>query len=55
MALDLTGLARLGAPERRVLARFPWHIALLVVAISLLGVWNLASASRTATSRLIAP
>ena len=50
MALDVTGLARLGAPERRALARFPWHVAILVLSISALGVWNLASASRSAGS-----
>jgi rod shape determining protein RodA len=44
----MAGLARLGAPERRTLARFPWHLALLVLAIGGLGVWNLASASRSA-------
>jgi rod shape determining protein RodA len=33
---------------RRPFDRFPWHVALLVVAICLLGVWNLASASRSA-------
>ncbi len=36
------------ATERRRLDLFPWHIALAVVAICLLGLWNLASASRTA-------
>jgi len=50
VALDVTGLARLGAPERRALARFPWHVAILVLSISALGVWNLASASRSAGS-----
>jgi len=50
VALERTGLARLGAPERRALARFPWHVAFLVLAISALGVWNLASASRSASA-----
>jgi len=50
VALDAGGLARLGAPERRALSRFPWHVAALVAAISGIGVWNLASASRTASS-----
>ena len=50
MALEVTGLARLGAPERRALARFPWHVAVLALSISALGVWNLASASRSAGS-----
>ena len=35
-------------PHRRLFAHFPWHIAFLVVAISAIGVWNLASASRSA-------
>jgi len=35
------------APGRR-LAHYPWHVALLVLSIAALGVWNLASASRSA-------
>ncbi len=35
-------------PHRRLFAHFPWHIAFLVLAISAVGVWNLASASRSA-------
>ena len=50
MALEMSGLARLGAPEQRALSRFPWHLAVLVLSISVLGVWNLASASRSAAS-----
>ena len=46
MALDLSGLASLGAPRDRSIARFPWHVALLTLSISAVGVWNLASASR---------
>jgi rod shape determining protein RodA len=33
--------------SRRVFARFPWHLAFLVLAICALGVWNLASASKS--------
>jgi len=49
VALDLT-LPRAGLPssQRRAFAHYPWHVALLVLAISALGVWNLASASRSA-------
>lgn len=47
MALDITGLASLGAPRQRSFARFPWHVALLALSICALGVWNLASASRS--------
>ncbi|HQR30260.1 MAG TPA: rod shape-determining protein RodA [Anaeromyxobacteraceae bacterium] len=47
MALDLSGLASLGAPRQRSVARFPWHVAFLVLSICAIGVWNLASASRT--------
>jgi len=47
VALDLSGLASLGAPRQRSIARFPWHVALLALAISAVGVWNLASASRS--------
>jgi rod shape determining protein RodA len=36
------------APHRRLFARFPWHMAFLVLAISAIGIWNLASASRSA-------
>jgi len=34
--------------RRRPFDRFPWHVALLTAAICGLGVWNLASASRSA-------
>jgi rod shape determining protein RodA len=34
--------------ERHRLDLFPWHVAVAVIAICLLGVWNLASASRSA-------
>ena len=47
MALDVSGLASLGSPRQRTLARFPWHLAVLALSISLLGVWNLASAARS--------
>lgn len=47
MALDLSGLASLGAPRQRSVARFPWHVAFLVLAISAIGLWNLASASKS--------
>ncbi len=49
MALDLTlPNAGLRSPQRRAFAHYPWHVALVVVSISALGVWNLASASRSA-------
>ncbi|BDG01756.1 rod shape-determining protein RodA [Anaeromyxobacter oryzae] len=35
-------------PHRRLFAHFPWHVAFLVLAISAIGIWNLASASRSA-------
>ncbi len=35
-------------PHRRLFAHFPWHVAFLVLTISAIGVWNLASASRSA-------
>jgi rod shape determining protein RodA len=35
-------------PQRRLFAHFPWHVLFLALAISAVGVWNLASASRTA-------
>ncbi|MGA8890030.1 MAG: rod shape-determining protein RodA, partial [Anaeromyxobacteraceae bacterium] len=47
VALDLSGLASLGAPRQRSVARFPWHVAFLVLAISAIGLWNLASASKS--------
>jgi rod shape determining protein RodA len=47
VALDLSGLASLGAPRQRSFARFPWHVALLALSICAVGVWNLASASRS--------
>jgi rod shape determining protein RodA len=37
-----------GHAPRRLLSRFPWNVAALVAVIAALGVWNLASASRTA-------
>jgi rod shape determining protein RodA len=49
MALDVSGLAVLaGGSRRRLLEHFPWPVAGLAAAISALGVWNLASASRSA-------
>jgi rod shape determining protein RodA len=49
VALDVGGLATLGgSSQRRLFARFPWHVAGLVAVIAALGVWNLASASRSA-------
>jgi rod shape determining protein RodA len=47
VALEISGLADLGAPRQRSVARFPWHLGLLVLAICGLGVWNLASASKS--------
>jgi rod shape determining protein RodA len=49
VALDLS-LPRAGLPSarRRAFAHYPWHVALLVLGIAALGVWNLASASRSA-------
>jgi rod shape determining protein RodA len=35
-------------PQRRPFAHFPWHLAGVVLAISAIGIWNLASASRSA-------
>ena len=46
MALDLSGLASLGAPRQRSVARIPWHLAFIVLTICALGIWNLASAAR---------
>ncbi len=48
MALDLS-LPRAGVPsQRRAFTHYPWHVAFLVLGIAALGVWNLASASRSA-------
>jgi rod shape determining protein RodA len=35
-------------PQRRLFVHFPWHLAFVVLAISSIGIWNLASASRSA-------
>ncbi len=35
-------------PQRRLFAHFPWPVAFIVLGISALGIWNLASASRSA-------
>jgi len=51
VALDVGGLATLGgSSRRRVFAHFPWHVAGLVAVIAALGVWNLASATRSASA-----
>lgn len=48
MALDVS-LPRAGLPhQRRAFVHYPWHVAFLVLGIAALGVWNLASASRSA-------
>ena len=36
------------APQSRAFSRFPWHVAALALSISAIGIWNLASASRSA-------
>jgi rod shape determining protein RodA len=42
-------LPRAGLPSRRrAFIHYPWHVAFLVAAIAAIGVWNLASASRSA-------
>ncbi len=47
MALDLS-LPRAGLPsQRRAFNHYPWHVAFFVLCIAALGVWNLASASRS--------
>ncbi len=43
------------APHRRLFARFPWHMAFLVLAISAIGVFNLSSASRSAHAQVWIP
>jgi rod shape determining protein RodA len=35
-------------PQRRPFAHFPWHLLVVALAISGIGIWNLASASRSA-------
>jgi rod shape determining protein RodA len=45
VALDVSLSA---TPHRRLFAHFPWHVAFVTLAISAVGVWNLASASRSA-------
>jgi rod shape determining protein RodA len=35
-------------PQRRLFAHFPWHVAVIVLSISAIGIWNLSSASRSA-------
>lgn len=35
------------APHRRLFAHFPWHLAIVTLAISGVGLWNLASAARS--------
>jgi rod shape determining protein RodA len=38
---------REGSRSRRIFARFPWHVAFLVMGVCAIGVWNLASASKS--------
>jgi len=48
VALDVS-LPRAGLPsQRRAFIHYPWHVAFLVLCIAAIGVWNLASASRSA-------
>jgi rod shape determining protein RodA len=48
VALDVS-LPRAGLPsQRRAFVHYPWHVAALVLGIAAIGVWNLASASRSA-------
>src|SRR6266545_2583455 len=39
-------------PQRRPFAHFPLHLALIVLAISAIGIFNLASASRSAPAQV---
>jgi rod shape determining protein RodA len=41
-------VALVANPHRRLFAHFPWHLALVVLCISAIGVWNLYSASQAA-------
>jgi hypothetical protein len=50
LEISLGGPGGSGAP-RRLVANAPWGVALLVLGISALGVWNLASASREAAGK----
>jgi rod shape determining protein RodA len=43
-----TELSLAVTPQRRIFAHFPWHLAILAMILSGVGVWNLASASRSA-------
>jgi len=47
VALEVSGLASLGAPRERSFARFPWHVLFLALSICAVGIWNLASASKS--------
>jgi rod shape determining protein RodA len=46
--LDLALPPAPSSSRRRAFAHYPWHVAFLALAIAGLGVWNLASASRSA-------
>ena len=53
MALEIAGVTRAGGTApRRLLAQFPGHVAGIALAISAMGVWNLASATRNAPGQL---
>jgi rod shape determining protein RodA len=53
VALDLAlPSAGLRSEHRRAFRHYPWHIAFLVLSIAALGVWNLASADRSAHARV---
>jgi rod shape determining protein RodA len=43
------------SPHRRTFAHFPWHLATVVLAIAAIGIWNLASASRSAHAQVWIP
>ena len=46
MPVDVS-MERGEAGHRRAFARFPWHVVFIVLSICAIGVWNLASASRS--------
>ncbi len=50
MAVEGVSLPRAGLPsvQRRAFRNYPWHILVVVASICAIGVWNLASASRSA-------
>ncbi len=51
----MADVSLVAAPHRRAFSHFPWHLAVVVLCICTIGIWNLASASKAANAEVWIP